>query len=59
MPPIFNIELLTAAQKEYVLTTSSGMSKYGWTRVDIGWYSDGSRSMIVTEESGRITSEII
>lgn len=54
IPEITGLELLNDAQKEYVLTVSKGMKNFGWNKVSIGWYSDGSRSMIVEDINGTI-----
>jgi hypothetical protein len=56
MPPISNISVLTQPQQQYVIAHSKGMQNYGWLSVTIGWYSDGSKNMIVTMANGSIES---
>lgn len=59
MPPIHNIDILTPAQQQYVIDHSKGMEEFGWQSVEIAWYSDGSRNMIVTMQDGQIHSQSI
>lgn len=59
-PQINNIGLLNESQKNYVLAHCKGMASYGWKIVNISWYSNGDKCMIVEDINGTVyPSEII